>query len=327
MISVIIPVYNVENYLEKCIESIMNQTYTDFELILVDDGSTDDSKKICDKYAEQYNNINVIHKNNNGAASALNEGLDWIFANSDSEWITIVDGDDWVHPQMLEIMNHYADKTDNKLIAVDYAEYRILSDIQFSNIDIDKVKRKNIKPEDFFVNSKGYNNVVWWGKLYHRSCFENIRYPVVKQNADSFITYKILFCIGDFLYIQNPLYYHFINPDSISNRKWSPIQLKVIDADINQMIFFDNNGYEEAKSRVAYSGAQRIHDQFWAIIELDRSKEYEKYIKLLRKLMRRHLKKCKNVNSISIEKNPEFYHIAYPHTVGVYYRIKRMVNK
>ena len=96
MISVIVPVYKVEKYLHRCVDGILSQSFTDFKLILVDDGSPDDCGKICDDYAKKDNRISVIHKENGGLSSARNAGLDWVFANSKSEYVTFIDSDDWV---------------------------------------------------------------------------------------------------------------------------------------------------------------------------------------------------------------------------------------
>lgn len=100
MISVIVPVYNVEEYLSICIESILNQTFTDFELLLIDDGSTDNSGKICDLYAEKDSRCIVIHQTNKGVSEARNIGLD----NAKGEYISFIDSDDYIHPQMFEIL-------------------------------------------------------------------------------------------------------------------------------------------------------------------------------------------------------------------------------
>ena len=97
-ISVIVPVYNTEKYLNRCIDSILAQTFTDFELLLIDDGSTDCSGKICDEYAAKDSRVRVFHKENGGVSSARNMGLD----NAQGEWITFVDSDDWVHEDFLK---------------------------------------------------------------------------------------------------------------------------------------------------------------------------------------------------------------------------------
>ena len=101
-ISVIVPVYNVEKYIHKCLDSILKQTFTDFELILVDDGSPDNCGNICDEYAKKDNRIFVVHKKNGGLSAARNSGIDWAFQNSDSEFITFIDSDDTIAENYLE---------------------------------------------------------------------------------------------------------------------------------------------------------------------------------------------------------------------------------
>ena len=101
IISVIVSVYKVEPYIRQCVDSILAQTFTDFELILVDDGSPDNCGAICDEYAAQDCRVRVIHQENGGLSAARNAGIDWAFANSDSQWLAFVDSDDWVHPDYL----------------------------------------------------------------------------------------------------------------------------------------------------------------------------------------------------------------------------------
>ena len=103
-ISVIVPVYKVEPYLCRCVDSILAQTFTDFELILVDDGSPDNCGAICDEYAAKDERIHVIHQENQGQAAARNHALDWVFINSKSEYISFVDSDDWIHSRYLELL-------------------------------------------------------------------------------------------------------------------------------------------------------------------------------------------------------------------------------
>jgi len=110
-ISIIVPVYNVEQYLSRCIESILNQTFQDFELIMIDDGSTDDSPSICDKYQKKDKRISVIHQKNAGQAAARNTGV----KVASCEWIHFVDSDDFIHPQMLEYLWHAVEKNDAAL--------------------------------------------------------------------------------------------------------------------------------------------------------------------------------------------------------------------
>ncbi|MBR2317955.1 MAG: glycosyltransferase family 2 protein, partial [Spirochaetales bacterium] len=187
-ISVIVPVYNVESYLKRCVDSILGQTYSDFELILVDDGSPDNCPQICNEYAEKDSRIRVIHQLNGGLSAARNAGIDWVFQNSDSEWFSFIDSDDYVHPRYLEVLLNAAESTG--------CDVSIGSYIEFSG---DSVKSENeiavpkkYKPEDFYVQYS-VETTIACGKLYRRRYFETIRYPVGKIHEDEFTTYKILF--------------------------------------------------------------------------------------------------------------------------------------
>ena len=117
-ISVIVPVYNTEKYLDRCIQSILAQTYTDFELLLINDGSTDSSGAICDKYAKQDVRVRVFHKENGGASSARNMGLD----NAKGEWVTFCDSDDTLKQNALECLSSYTDKSSIVIANTSYKE-------------------------------------------------------------------------------------------------------------------------------------------------------------------------------------------------------------
>ena len=103
-ISVIVPVYKVEQFIHRCVDSILLQSFYDFELILVDDGSPDQCGAICDAYAAADNRIHVIHQKNGGLSAARNTGIDYVMANSKSHWLTFVDSDDWLHPDFLKVL-------------------------------------------------------------------------------------------------------------------------------------------------------------------------------------------------------------------------------
>ena len=116
-ISVIVPVYKVEAFLGRCVDSILSQSFSDFELILVDDGSPDNCGKMCEDYAKQDDRIHVIHQKNGGLSAARNTGIDWTFKHSESRWLAFVDSDDWVHPDYLKILYNTAKHTSCKLSA------------------------------------------------------------------------------------------------------------------------------------------------------------------------------------------------------------------
>ena len=103
-ISVIVPVYKVEDFLSRCVDSILRQSYSDFDLILVDDGSPDRCGQMCEAYARQDSRVHVIHQENGGLSAARNSGIDWAIAHSGSRWLAFVDSDDWVHPDFLKVL-------------------------------------------------------------------------------------------------------------------------------------------------------------------------------------------------------------------------------
>ena len=122
LVSIITPVYNTEKLLPRCLNSILSQTFSDFELILVNDGSKDGSGALCEAYAARDSRIHVIHQENSGVSVARNTALDWVNANSDSRWILFVDSDDWVHPQILETLLQLNQTYGTKVSACGYLE-------------------------------------------------------------------------------------------------------------------------------------------------------------------------------------------------------------
>ena len=146
-ISVIVPVYKVEPYLRRCVDSILAQTFTDFELILVDDGSPDNCGAICEEYEKKDSRVHVIHQENEGLSAARNAGIEWVFANSNSEWLNFVDSDDWVHPQMLERLYHAVLEHNVKVSICGYEETD--GEIHWTNADTAQVKLWPV--EQFYV--------------------------------------------------------------------------------------------------------------------------------------------------------------------------------
>lgn len=238
MISVIVPVYNVEPYLHRCVDSILAQTFTDFDLILVDDGSPDNCPAICDEYAERDSRVHVIHQENGGLSAARNAGIDWAFTSSDSQWLTFVDSDDWVHPEYLERLLNAALDNHVAVSICGYAETKG----EEPETNADELTPRIWTPEDFFVEHN-VNATVAWGKLYRRECFRIIRYPVGKIHEDEFVSYQILFQCDKTSVIYAPLYSYYQNPTGITSQEWSLKRLDALAAFEQQLKFFSKNGY------------------------------------------------------------------------------------
>lgn len=223
-VSIIVPIYNVEKYLNKCVDSILNQTFKDFELILVDDGSTDNCGKICDEYEKLDNRIRVIHKENGGLSDARNKGID----ESNSEFISFVDSDDYISEDMYEVLYNNLEKENADISVCGY--YRCLNDKMISKFE---------KEEYFVVNNKEALRLVLEDKkisveactkIYRKTLFDNTRYPVGKLSEDAFTTPTILSKANIVVGTTAPKYYYVIREDSITNSVFKKRDLNVIDA-------------------------------------------------------------------------------------------------
>ena len=236
LISVIIPVYKVEEYINRCIDSVINQTYKNLEIILVDDGSPDGCPKICDEYAKKDSRIRVIHKQNGGLSDARNVGID----NANGKYITFIDSDDFVEKNYISILYESLKKYNVKMSIAD-------------NLIIyeDKIINNSIYEENVFSEHDVLEKMLWgirdldngaWTKLYDRSLFDNIRYPVGRLYEDTATTYK-LFDLCDKIVINSiPIYNYMKRRDSITQCKFNEKKLQLIDS-TKEMTDYIRNKY------------------------------------------------------------------------------------
>ncbi len=239
-ISVIVPVYRAEKVLHRCVDSILAQSFSDLELILVDDGSPDSSGAICDAYAARDSRVQVIHQENAGVCVARNVSLDWVFANSESQWIFFIDNDDWMHPQTLERMHAAAQESQGKIVICGYGQ----TEGEDPAIDPAELLWVQRTPREFYMHHF-VNATVCWGKLYHRSCFEGLRYPPGKYIEDEFLTYRLLFVQENLTVIPAPLYAYYYNITGISKKSWTPKRLDSWEAYEQQISYFEAMGDRE----------------------------------------------------------------------------------
>lgn len=242
LISIIVPIYNVEQYLAECINSILSQTYTNFELILVDDGSTDNSGKICDDFSFIDNRIRVIHKTNGGLSSARNVGIE----SANGDYYSFIDSDDYVENTFLEclykkLLQEDADICEcsffclkkNKLIRERIFDYEVLGNET-------AVRRLFAIPYESFV--------VVWNKLYKKKLFEKIRFPEGKLQEDEYTTYKLIYESNKVAYVNMNLYIYRIREKSIMNSKFTVKRLEVLDCIEEIEVYFNKknvNLYQE----------------------------------------------------------------------------------
>lgn len=237
VIGVVVPVYKVEAYLDRCVKSILAQTFADFQLILVEDGSPDKCGAICDAYAQQDDRIHVIHQKNAGLSAARNAAIDWLFANSDCQWLTFIDSDDWVHPEFLERLLNAAVEHNVTVSICGYGETEGENPVISPELEEVTVWKPDVFYQEYVANA-----TIACAKLYRKSCFEKIRYPVGKIHEDEFVTYRILFMDSAIAYIPAPLYAYYVNPAGITKKGWSPKRLDAWEAFEQQLVFFETLG-------------------------------------------------------------------------------------
>ena len=216
LISVIVPVYKVEEYLPNCLETIINQTYKNLEIILVDDGSPDKCPEICDQFMQKDTRIKVIHKENGGLSDARNAGI----KIATGKYIGFVDSDDYIDPEFYEILYQNILKYDADLAVCNYVETE-KSNWHEAKKDDRIIEFNNIEAlEALYSNDTQMQKamVVAWNKLYKREIFEQIQYPVGKTNEDEFVIHHILYKSKKIVYSANELYYYLQRADSIMSR-------------------------------------------------------------------------------------------------------------
>nr|WP_302419305.1 glycosyltransferase [uncultured Romboutsia sp.] len=237
LISVIVPVYNVDNYLRKCIDSLIVQTLKDIEIILVNDGSTDESIDICEEYKLKDNRIKVIHKENGGLSDARNKGIDI----AKGKYISFVDSDDWINPQMLEKLYILASKYEADIVQGDYIK-AYDEDIIVNNMSENIIKYNAEQILDELYSGNYTKNIVVWNKIYKRELFNDIRFPKGKLHEDEFTTYKILHKANLIIDSNIPIYYYRQREGSIMNSDFNIKRLDLLEALKERKEYFIQNG-------------------------------------------------------------------------------------
>ncbi|MEG1175209.1 MAG: glycosyltransferase family 2 protein [Ruthenibacterium sp.] len=224
LVSVVVPVYGVERYLARCVDSILAQTYRALEIILVDDGGRDACPQLCDTYADRDARVRVIHKANGGLSDARNAGT----AQAQGDSVLFIDSDDWVHPELVAYLLRARQETGAQIAVCDwyYADaYTAPTALPYAAPQgmsgCDAVARM-LYQQDFTTCA--------WGKLYPRSVAQQFLYPVGKNCEDLFTTYKMLYSVAQVAYVKLPLYAYFRRPDSIMGAAYTEKNLDQLDA-------------------------------------------------------------------------------------------------
>ncbi len=249
LVSVIVPIYMVQDYLEKCVQSIRNQTYSNLEIILVDDGSKDACGKICDRISEEDSRVVVIHKQNGGLSDARNAGIE--IAKGD--YFVFIDSDDYIHPQMIELLMKPIEENRADVSVCNFIDVDDKDAIEFSEITNPAIKILSSHEDktEYYLCERFVRFTVAWNKAYPRKFFDDIRYPKGKIHEDEFTTYKLLDKAEKVAYIDEPLYYYVQRGSSIMGEGFNEKSLYRLEAMDERIRIYAARG--------DYDWAEKVH--------------------------------------------------------------------
>jgi len=252
LVSIIVPVYNVEKYIKKCLESIIGQTYSNLEIILVDDGSLDNSGKICDAYSLIDNRIRVIHKKNGGLSDARNCGID----AARGKFLAFIDSDDMVDSTFIEVLYGLLMKYNAEISQVSFIRvYEDGSDKEYScGTEQEKVYTNIQMLNALYVNDTGPNAIVAWNKLYRSTLFDFVRFPLGRINEDEGTMYKVIYNSEKIVVSSRKLYFYLQRENSIMRSGFGERSFHIVELLEERSRFFLSNSLCELfeKNQIYY---------------------------------------------------------------------------
>lgn len=309
LVSVIVPVYNMEKYLEECVTSILNQTYPEFELILVDDGSLDSSGAMVDAWGQKENRVVVIHERNKGLSGARNTGID----KAQGEYLVFVDSDDYVAPDYIEVLLQTALAADADMAMC--GVYALFQDdcCKASSMPMQaRIYTPQTYMERFYVNT-GFFSVVW-NKIYKKRLFDTVRFFEGRLNEDTIIMPRLIAQVNQVAYVPEPLYFYRQRKGSImhtAQRKSGIQNLLQIYEDLIQQ-------HEEKNEEHLCRLAQKVYmnKSFEHFSELERSERPE-----IRKKQKEYCNRLLTYSKISVLVKAKL--LLFTYFPGLYEKINR----
>lgn len=284
LVSVIVPVYNSERYLRDCIESIVNQTYQNLDIILVDDGATDSSGAICDEYARKDSRVHVIHKQNGGNGDARNAGL----ARAKGQWVVMSDNDDILHRRQVEVLLAVAKGKSADIAVGWYRPFDVDETPRDEDIGADFLDRAEVLSDrhlfdDAFIQKRSMILTVPWSKICKRKLYEGIRYPAKSRHDDTWTTWKLYERARRTAFIPVILHYWRDDPNSFGRRRFDETHFEAMDAYREQLEYYRR---QKRQRYVEILFAEYTDDIFWCYNRMKESgmdvsllKPYWKYMK------------------------------------------------
>ena len=323
-ISIIVPVYKVEPYLRRCVDSILNQTFTDFELILVDDGSPDNCGVICDEYAAKDSRVHVIHQKNSGVSAARNAGLARAFANG-CQWVAFVDSDDWVHTRYLEVL--YCTAVENAVL---------FSYCGFCYVQEGEAVSENTLPDALRVNIHSPEDVIYSRNagivmsyvcrcLFHIRLLPGIRFPEGRLWDDAYVFPEIIFRTERVAEVNAKLYYYLQRKGSTVNSNWSIAKLDELYSFEHCLRVCEQLASESLCALIAGDYIRRIHDQYYSVIfSACTKKEKEQILHDLRSSLKEEMKRYRGKLSLSKRTSTEIFYMLHPPMYDLYLNVDKI---
>lgn len=320
-VSIIVPVYNVEKYLDKCIDSIVKQTYKNLEIILVNDGSTDNCLAICNKHKQQDKRIIVVDKENGGLSDARNIGIEI----ATGKYIMFIDSDDWIDSNMVGRLHTLITKSNACIAQCDFIKVYNDENVFFNNEN----KNINIKVMDNreallnIYENHGVKSIVTWNKIYKKELFDYIRFPKGKIHEDEFTTYRLFDKCKKVIDTNEIMYYYRQRDGSIMKSDFSIKRLDAIDAIKERVVYFENKKYKELKL-LAENQLQSLLRSFYTTIYNSTIDNKELYLNKIVKEIRKNYFNFISNNYISIKSKILITIISI--NDSLYYKIYKLKN-
>lgn len=303
LISVIVPIYNVEKYLDRCVDSIINQTYKNLEIILVDDGSPDNCPQMCDDYAKKDSRIKVVHKENGGLSDARNVGMEV----ATGEYVSFIDSDDYISLDFYETLLETIVDNDSDIVECGVVKFYENRKFDEYSDDLKVTNYDTLDGLEGLINENPFKQHVW-NKLYKTNIALDIPYAVGKLNEDEFWTYQIFGKAKKVTRINKTMYYYFQRGSSIMGNGYNIRRLDALEGKMNRQAYIEKNFPTLAtKAKVDLYGSCIFAYQ--SVLKFMSGKDKKKAIKIIKDYKNRCKLTTDEINSIT-DSSRKYYKLA-----------------
>ena len=293
LISIVVPIYNVENFLDRCVQSIVSQTYRNLEILLIDDGSPDNSSEIAECWMKKDSRIKVYHKKNGGLSDARNYGLD----RANGEYIAFVDSDDYIEPEMYETLMAAIRESNVELACCGRFYTRGDSNSPSRSLPVRKVLSRKDAIKELLNN--GCIEEAAWDKLYSRELWSDLRFPINEINEDIVVTPQIIAKCSGIVHVGKPFYHYCYNGSSITKSGYNS-KKDVMFRHMEELSVYVNKNFPEEAKYVDVLKAKYAMTTLFAIVLAQEEKKFPKSYKKYQKILRESygtMLKCENFSN------------------------------